>query len=341
MNLSRGEILGLIGENGAGKSTILKILAEVIPQTTGKWVINGSKLSILEVSTGFSQFLSGRENLRSKLRLMGCSNDIINEYEQEIINFSELESVIDDPVRTYSKGMKARLAFATVTTPKCDVMLLDELLVVGDDYFQGKCLARLASIKDRGTTTILVSHDMRAIERFCDRTIWLKNGLTNKDGISFDTVLEYLGDCANDYDLLLPRQYAEIKSVNVELLGQKIKVSTIIEVIKSNTPLYLQVAVHDGRLGALAILANSGCSGVNIPMEVGSKEIVLSFEKPGGLSKGLVGVVLTRGSNVVSRGVIEDDWGWDNGRHIKFDYGTVAPEQPYLCKNLKLKLISS
>jgi lipopolysaccharide transport system ATP-binding protein len=157
-SVENGEVLGIIGPNGAGKSTLLKIINGVSRPTSGKVHLNGSCTAILEVSTGFSPFLTGRENIYRRLMLQGYRVDEVKELEKRIIEFSELEPFIDQKVLTYSSGMAARLTFAIVTSALSEIVLIDELLVVGDEYFQGKCLKRIKEMCASGRTVVIASH---------------------------------------------------------------------------------------------------------------------------------------------------------------------------------------
>lgn len=336
-----GEVLGVVGANGAGKSTLLKILADVTLPSAGKWVINGSKLAILEVSSGFTPYLSGRENVFRRLALMGYAPEKIRALEPDIIDFSELEEVIDQPVRTYSTGMKARLAFATVTAPECDVLLLDELLSVGDEYFQGKCLRRIRDICGRGTTAIMVSHDLLMIERLCDRVIWIDHGTINADGSAFDTVMAYFGKNGDYYDKTLPREYGAIRHIETDEQDGVMTVTVTIERVKLTTSLYLQVVLHDAENGSLAVLVNNGLglAAHALPEGLGDMKARVRFARPPGMRLGIVGVVLIRSNSIASHGIIEDAWGWDNNRLIKLDLKPMLCAGGYAERGLKWQRI--
>lgn len=335
LSMPHGQVLGIVGANGAGKSTLLKILADVLKQTSGSWVIDGSKLAILEVSSGFTSHLSGRENVRRRLALMGYSKAAIEKLEPDIIDFAELESVIDQTVRTYSKGMRARLAFATVTAPECDVMLLDELLSVGDEYFQGKCLRRIRDICNRGTTAIIVSHDLLMIERLCDRVIWIDHGVMCMDGGAFDSVMAYFGKNSDHYDASLPREYGKILGIDVNGDGDDIVIDISLDRLNVCPNLHIQVVVHDGKNGSLALLANTGLSGFGaLPEGTGKISFRVAMQRPAGLSFGIVSVALLRGSSVANFGVVEDAWGWDNNRLIKVNLPEIGHDEAYVSRPL-------
>ncbi len=172
----RGEFLGIIGQNGAGKSTLLKILSGVLQPTTGTYQINGKVLSMLELGADFAPYLSGRENVMRTTELLGFPDGYVQERMEQIAEFSELDIFFDRPVRLYSSGMRSRLAFSLFTFLKCDVLILDEVLAVGDIFFRQKCYAHLEKLLERNTTIILVTHSMGVVRQFCDNLIVLDKG---------------------------------------------------------------------------------------------------------------------------------------------------------------------
>lgn len=193
LTIRDGEHIGLIGRNGAGKSTLLKVLTGVItPQTgivnrnTGKYIV-----PLLELGIGFQPDLSGRENCYLSGILMGYSKDEIKSRMDDIIKFSELEEFIDEPVKNYSSGMYARLAFAIATDVKPDVLLVDEVFGVGDEFFMRKCIIRMQKLMMQGSTTVFVSHNLDFLITQCDRLIWLDKGKIIKDGNPEETANAY------------------------------------------------------------------------------------------------------------------------------------------------------
>lgn len=175
--INKGEAVGLIGKNGSGKSTMLKLLSRIMYPDKGKIMVQGRTASLIELGAGFHPDMSGRENIYINASIFGLNRKEIDQKLQTIIDFSELWDFIDNPVRTYSSGMYMRLAFAVAINVEADVLLIDEILAVGDAHFQEKCFQKLKEIKAAGTTIVIVSHALGQIEEFCDKSIWIKDGL--------------------------------------------------------------------------------------------------------------------------------------------------------------------
>lgn len=182
-HVKRGEAVGLIGHNGCGKSTILKLLTRIIYPDSGSIRINGRVSSLIELGAGFHPDMSGRENIYINAAIFGLTKHEINKRIKGIVQFAELEEFIDNPVRTYSSGMYMRLAFSVAIHVDADVLLIDEILAVGDVNFQQKCFEKLKEIKNKGTTIVIVSHSLSQIEQICERSIWIENGKIREDGI--------------------------------------------------------------------------------------------------------------------------------------------------------------
>jgi lipopolysaccharide transport system ATP-binding protein len=191
-DVRRGETLGIIGANGAGKSTLLKVLSRVTEPTTGRAEVHGRLGSLLEVGTGFHQELTGRENIFLNGAILGMKRTEIRDRFDEIVAFSEVERFIDTPVKFYSSGMYLRLAFAVAAHLEPEILLVDEVLAVGDAAFQQKCLGKMSDVSRHGRTIVFVSHNMIAMEGLCDRLIWLKDGAIAMDGPTDVVVTEYL-----------------------------------------------------------------------------------------------------------------------------------------------------
>jgi ABC-type polysaccharide/polyol phosphate transport system ATPase subunit len=186
-----GESIGIIGQNGSGKSTLLKMLAGIIPPQTGTVEIGGSVAAMLELGAGFHPDFTGRENVFMNGAIHGLSERQVVERLDDIVRFAELEDFIDMPVRTYSSGMSMRLAFAISSHVHPDVLLLDEVLAVGDEAFQRKCMGRIAEFRRGGGTLVFVSHDPAAVERVCDRVVLLVDGDVAADGPPAPTLATY------------------------------------------------------------------------------------------------------------------------------------------------------
>ena len=179
----KGEAVGLIGENGCGKSTTLKMLTRILYPDEGTISMTGRVSSLIELGAGFHPDLSGRENIYTNASIFGLNRREIDRRLEEIIEFSELEDHIDNPVRTYSSGMYMRLAFAVAINVDADILLIDEILAVGDAAFQAKCFNKLQEIKAKGTTIVIVSHSLSQIEQICERSIWIDEGLIKLDDV--------------------------------------------------------------------------------------------------------------------------------------------------------------
>lgn len=188
----RGEVLGLIGHNGCGKSTTLKLLNRILYPDHGTIEMNGRISGLIELGAGFHPDMTGRENIYINATIFGLKRKEIDARLDKIIRFSELEEYIDNPVRTYSSGMYMRLAFAVAINVDADILLIDEILAVGDAAFQAKCYNKLQRIKEKGTTIVIVSHSMTSLEEICDRVLWLENGQIREDGAPGVVCADYL-----------------------------------------------------------------------------------------------------------------------------------------------------
>jgi lipopolysaccharide transport system ATP-binding protein len=192
--LDRGESLGVIGPNGSGKSTLLKLITGILVPTHGEMIVNGRICSLLELGAGFQPDLTGRENIFLNGSIYGLSRADMNQRVDSIIDFAELGDFIDTPVRHYSSGMYVRLGFAVAIHTEPDLLLVDEVLAVGDQNFQHKCMSAIQKFRDGGGTLLLVSHDLNAIQSICQRAIWLEAGLVQSAGQPTDVVMDYTRD---------------------------------------------------------------------------------------------------------------------------------------------------
>ncbi len=190
-NVGRGEVVGIIGRNGAGKSTLLKTLAQITEPTTGSIDLYGRVGSLLEVGTGFHPELSGRENIYLSGSILGMKKAEINRNFDEIVDFAEVEKFIDTPVKHYSSGMYLRLAFGVAAYLQPEILLIDEVLAVGDAVFQQKCLGKMDDVAKQGRTVLFVSHNMSAIQELCQRGILIESGQIAFDGKATDCIGDY------------------------------------------------------------------------------------------------------------------------------------------------------
>ena len=190
----KGEAIGLIGKNGCGKSTTLKLLTKIMYPDEGSIELNGRVSSLLELGAGFHPDMSGKENIYMNAAVFGLSRKEIDKRVDDIIRFSELKDFIDNPIRTYSSGMFMRLAFSVAINVDADILLIDEILAVGDISFQKKCFEKLKEIKMAGATIVIVSHSLEQIQEICDRTIWIENGVIKEEGNPRKVHEHYLQD---------------------------------------------------------------------------------------------------------------------------------------------------
>jgi lipopolysaccharide transport system ATP-binding protein len=199
--INSGEVVGIIGRNGAGKSTLLKILSRITIPTEGRIRIDGRVASLLEVGTGFHQELTGRENIFLNGAILGMTRaEIIRKFD-EIVAFSEIEEFLDTPVKRYSSGMYVRLAFAVAAHLEPEILIVDEVLAVGDAAFQKKCLGKMGTFAQSGRTVLFVSHNMEAVRSLCQRGIWMKSGRLHRDGHVNEVVDAYFDDPSDQRSL--------------------------------------------------------------------------------------------------------------------------------------------
>ena len=186
-----GEVVGIIGKNGAGKSTLLKIIAGVLQPTKGSVSANGKIVPMLELGSGFDMELNGVENIYLNGAILGYTKEFLDSKFEEIVEFSELEQFMDVPVKNFSSGMFSRLAFAVATIGQPDILIVDEVLSVGDFHFQQKCEARINRMKENGATILFVSHNMEQVRNLCSRIVWLEHGRVRSIGDADELCREY------------------------------------------------------------------------------------------------------------------------------------------------------
>ena len=199
LNIKKGETVALIGTNGSGKSTLLKLMTKIIYPNEGSIDIDGKLTSLLELGAGFHPDFTGRENIYFNASIFGLTKKDIDKRIDEIIEFSELGHYIDNPVRTYSSGMYMRLAFSVAINVDADILLIDEILAVGDQHFQEKCYSKLEELKNSGKTIVIVTHSLDVVKKLCHRAIWIYKGEFRLDGDPVYVIDEYLEQVAKDH----------------------------------------------------------------------------------------------------------------------------------------------
>ncbi len=221
-----GECVGFVGRNGSGKSTMLKLISGIIRPTTGIIEITGRLSALLELGAGFHPDLTGRENISLNASILGLSNAEVAEIYDEIVEFSELGEFLDMPVKHYSSGMYMRLGFSVAVHVQPDVLLIDEILAVGDQSFQEKCIERLHQLRDEGRTVLFVSHNLETVRSLCSRILWVDKGNVVADGPADDLLQEYLEsyskqDLADGEAFILPSRWGsgEVEIMNLRLLN--------------------------------------------------------------------------------------------------------------------------
>lgn len=194
-DVEKGDVVGIIGHNGAGKSTLLKVISGIMKPTEGKTEIRGNIVPMLELGSGFDAELSGRENIYLNGAILGYSKEFLEQKYEEILNFSELAEFIESPVRTYSSGMMARLAFSIACVVEPEILIVDEILSVGDANFQQKSKNRMMEMMGGGTTVFFVSHDIEQVELMCNKVLWIEHGEKKGFGPSKDLIRQYTESC--------------------------------------------------------------------------------------------------------------------------------------------------
>ena len=209
--VKKGEAVGLIGRNGCGKSTTLKLLTKIIYPDSGSIEMKGRVSSLIELGAGFHPDMSGRQNIYTNASIFGLTKKEIDKRMETIIEFSELREFIDNPVRTYSSGMYMRLAFSVAINVDADILLIDEILAVGDANFQAKCFNKLREIKAQGTTIVIVSHSLGQIEQICDRTIWINEGMIRAEGKPREIHPMYMDFMGQNRQSIIEKQEKEVE----------------------------------------------------------------------------------------------------------------------------------
>ena len=243
-DVRQGEIIGIIGRNGAGKSTLLKIISRVTAPTSGTIKIKGRVASLLEVGTGFHPELTGRENIFLNGAILGMHKGEIEQKFDEIVKFAEIDQFIDTPVKRYSSGMYVRLAFAVAAHLEPEILVVDEVLAVGDAGFQKKCMGKMGDISKEGRTVLFVSHNMGAIQNLCSRAILLNDGVNVADGNAKQIVTQYMDTVNKNSDLFTPKPNSEYKDIIIEKVFFKNNQGQVTTTFKPYDDLYIEIHYH-------------------------------------------------------------------------------------------------
>ena len=226
--VKKGEFFGIIGRNGSGKSTLLKILAGIYQADKGKVNVNGMISPFLELGIGFNPELSGRDNVYLNATVLGMTKKQIDEKFDSIVKFSELERFIDQKLKNYSSGMQVRLAFSVSIHANREILLMDEVLAVGDSNFQSKCLEEFNKYREMGKTVIIVTHDIAVVQRYCDRALLIRNGKLIKIGKAEEVVMEYVSEnIFDEEEIILHGEYLDNENNNSEIKKSKSVVNLI------------------------------------------------------------------------------------------------------------------
>lgn len=313
--VEEGEVLGIIGRNGAGKSTLLKILARITDPSEGRVVIQGNSGALLEVGTGFHPELTGRDNVYLNGAILGMDRDYIDRRFDEIVDFAGVRRFIDTPVKRYSSGMKVRLAFAVAAHLQPEVLIIDEVLSVGDAEFQKKCLNKMEEVARGGRTVLFVSHNMHAVRGLCTRCLWIEGGQIRVDATPRVAIEQYLrafrdAEVSGRVDLRdWPNRYGRggVKILRAELLDERGEVSS--EMTRGR-PLVLEYDLDSEYEGPLTFTAIVGS-------DTGERVLNLAhFDSPDPIPRRLVGphrirleiesLPLFSGDYVITLGVLTD-----------------------------------
>lgn len=271
--IKRGEVVGIIGRNGAGKSTLLKILSRITDPTEGYADIHGRIASLLEVGTGFQPELTGRENIYLNGSILGMKHAEIRRKFDEIVAFAEVGKFIDTPVKHYSSGMYVRLAFAVAAHLEPDILLVDEVLAVGDAGFQKKCLGKMGEVARQGRTVLFVSHSMGAVSTLCDRTIWFDQGRVKAIGPTAEIVTSYLSETLQNTNddlegLRLPGFGKEARIVDVQLLTHDGANVVFGEPLEFSLVVSSERDLKDVSVGASIFNSSGSCVGTLVTRQV-------------------------------------------------------------------------
>ena len=302
--VKKGEAIGLIGKNGCGKSTTLKLLTKIMYPNSGTIEMKGRVSSLIELGAGFHPDMSGRQNIYINASIFGLTKKEIDARVNAIIAFSELEEFIDNPVRTYSSGMYMRLAFAVAINVDADILLIDEILAVGDANFQNKCFNKMREIKARGTTIVIVSHSLTQIELICDRTIWIDNGKILEDGKPRDVHLVYMDFMGKKHKENVITENRKVEERAIVKENKKDEVTDTLqtemhEIMKDNRPRRF----GNGKVRMISIDTIDGKGKKSTVFTTGEKvEIIIKYKAKQAVDGVVVGICFIRSDGVYSYG---------------------------------------
>lgn len=287
--LNKGSSLGIVGDNGSGKSTLLQVIAGILTPTSGGIECSGSVLGLLELGIGFHIEFTGRQNIFLYSDVLGLPHSLVKTKFDEIVAFSELEEFIDRPLKTYSTGMRMRLAFALVASLDPDILVIDEALAVGDNYFQKKCLDHIRSIKERGRTIIFCSHSTYQIGMFCEKALWLKKGTIQQHGDTLDVIAAYeayqlrRSEHANNES---ESKYANtpVRIVSVEIInelpisrGDDLRLKIITHCVSDEIPFHIMVSLKFG--ADFGVFATGTHLSGKSPVRGRQREFIITYPK--------------------------------------------------------------
>lgn len=271
--VKKGEFFGIIGRNGSGKSTLLKCLAGVYTPNQGNIEINGSLVPFIELGVGFDPELSGRDNVYLNGSLLGFSRKEIDAMYKEIVDFAELEQFMDQKLKNYSSGMQVRLAFSVAIQAKSDILLLDEVLAVGDSAFQQKCNDYFATVKNSGRTIILVSHNMQAVERFCDKALLIEDSEVKEIGNSSTIAAMYENMFLREKMERINQQRKNKKKEVLSASGQNVEIKSV-NVIQKNKKLKEVNAKEDFEI-ELTLVSKKGMKEANVGINIKNQDRIM------------------------------------------------------------------
>jgi lipopolysaccharide transport system ATP-binding protein len=364
----RGQMVGIIGPNGSGKSTLLRLIGGVGKPDEGTLAVNGKIGALLDLGAGFHNDLTGRDNIFISGVVAGLTRRQILERFDEIVAFADLESFLENPLRTYSSGMRMRLAFAVATNIEPDILLIDEILSVGDLTFQSRCLERINQYKHKGCTMLLVSHDMKQVEKFCDSVLWLKNGKVKGYGSSMEILRDYEEEMSSETQRRTPLNQADDKRFKNSRLklrenrfgSMEVEISEVhivnvngyrVDKINSGEPLRIEIR-YDAH-----VLAEAPIFGVTLSKEDGQICCEIMTEKKqfmleGSRKKGVMILDIDRldlssGEYFVDVGIYKKNWEYAYDYHwhvyplkveaINYSKGILVPPYNWSWSELPLK----